>query len=552
MPNSPWSSTSSSGSSSAPSSTPLAPSSTVTDLNSVNKLTNLDKIILIQDWNAEQQTNSQLDTQAAALGVSATAYDNAVASLSTNLISAGAPSNWATTWPDGTTMSATSIMTNLNTWWTSIALNRASLQKACQDKITANAAYADALARSPNNLVKNGNCANTAPPAGSYEAAALTYYAPGVGTALSPNGWVRSLTAPASGNVFSQLSENDCVAGDQFYAECNAAYINNIDGNCWIGFSFFNAAGSDVGDYYSSQTPNFSFSSPVRLSLSATAPAGAVKVRVFIQLFHPTAINIAVFNEIYACRMIKTGMLQADAIQTSNYTEVSGNPTAGARMDISNTALKVASNNFQIGSTIFSDYLLARINQGLDGNTSVGHVFYRGSIDVSTRLGAPLIDRLTITRRRWDTTNHVGRLELSYQPSSWQDNLDAMRFLKVVLYRQNVVSGGSTTATLTAIDTYYPVANDRSYYSAGTDSNSGNLAIFTFETVDSGINGGFPAALVSLYNVYGPSAANCFYAFTGNADGSALTNSGAGWPTNMTGGTGGGGGGGGRRARHGV
>ncbi|BDU72405.1 host specificity protein J [Mesoterricola silvestris] len=113
--------------------------SAVGDLNSPNALTNLEKGLLVQKWNDEAQTKTQLDAQASTYTVSATAYDNAVVALSTGLIAAGAPSNWATSWPDGTTFTATGIVGSLSTWWANIASTRAALQGAINAKIAVNA-----------------------------------------------------------------------------------------------------------------------------------------------------------------------------------------------------------------------------------------------------------------------------------------------------------------------------------------------------------------------------------------------------------------------------
>ena len=59
--------------------------------SSVNYLTNTDKITLIQQYNAELATKTSLDASALALSVPTTAYDSAVAAISTTLVSDGAP-----------------------------------------------------------------------------------------------------------------------------------------------------------------------------------------------------------------------------------------------------------------------------------------------------------------------------------------------------------------------------------------------------------------------------------------------------------------------------
>ena len=101
--------------------------------NSLNYLTNADKVALLTQWKAELQTQTNLDGSAASTvpTTSHTAYDAAVTTLSTNLIAAGAPSGWATSWPDGATSGPwTGVKTNLQTWWASVAAARSALQAA--------------------------------------------------------------------------------------------------------------------------------------------------------------------------------------------------------------------------------------------------------------------------------------------------------------------------------------------------------------------------------------------------------------------------------------
>ena len=99
--------------------------------NSLSYLTNSDKISLMGQWAAEASTKTALDAQATAASVSSTAYDNAVSNLSTQLIAAGAPANWATIWPDGTTSGPwTNIQTSLSNLWATIATQRATLQRS--------------------------------------------------------------------------------------------------------------------------------------------------------------------------------------------------------------------------------------------------------------------------------------------------------------------------------------------------------------------------------------------------------------------------------------
>ncbi len=140
MPNSTWTETGASISL-APSVTPVSVSSSPED---VNYLTNSDKITLMAQYSAELATKTSLDETAASLGVSSSAYDNAVALISATLTDAGAPANWATVWPDGTTFGpVTGIQTSLANDWEEVASQRAALHSSIA---AANAAAAQAAA----------------------------------------------------------------------------------------------------------------------------------------------------------------------------------------------------------------------------------------------------------------------------------------------------------------------------------------------------------------------------------------------------------------------
>jgi len=102
----------------------------VGNINSVDYLAVIDQITVLRDWNNEANVKSQLDSQATALSITTekTTYDNAVAALSTNLISAGAPAGWASgSWPSSVFGPVTNIMLSLAGWWATIATARTAL-----------------------------------------------------------------------------------------------------------------------------------------------------------------------------------------------------------------------------------------------------------------------------------------------------------------------------------------------------------------------------------------------------------------------------------------
>jgi hypothetical protein len=125
------------------------------------------------------------------------------------------------------------------------------------------------------------------------------------------------------------------------------------------------------------------------------------------------------------------------------------------------------------------------------------------------------------------------------------DNLDGLSYAKIELFTQ---SAAGTSATLTTKGVYYCPLPDRIYYNPTSDSDAGNAAYATQVIAETGLSG-VPACKVTLYGVAGSSDTHCFYAASGWAAGTALTDNGTAWPSGMSGassgGTGGGTGGGG-------
>jgi hypothetical protein len=153
MPNSAWTETGS-AISLAPSTTPI---NTGSDPENVNYLSNQDKINLIAQYAGELAMKTALDTLTSTWSVSSSAYDAAVAAISTGLINAGAPSNWATIWPDGVTSGPwTGIQTSLANWFAQVATQRTALQSsisaaqaAAAQAAAVTAAVAQAIANAP-------------------------------------------------------------------------------------------------------------------------------------------------------------------------------------------------------------------------------------------------------------------------------------------------------------------------------------------------------------------------------------------------------------------
>lgn len=140
-----------------------AAQSTGDQINSPNYLSNAAKIALRQQWDAEAYQQAQLNTQASAAGVSSSAYGNAISALSTALVSAGAPANWATTWPNGTTSGPWSgIVTTIRDAWSTIAQERVKLQNAiaaADATAKANSAQTSAVTTAANDALSKMNSA---------------------------------------------------------------------------------------------------------------------------------------------------------------------------------------------------------------------------------------------------------------------------------------------------------------------------------------------------------------------------------------------------------
>lgn len=141
-------------------------------------------------------------------------------------------------------------------------------------------------------------------------------------------------------------------------------------------------------------------------------------------------------------------------LRTTNYAEDgSGNPTAGAKLASTGTAIKVAANSMQVGTQVLSDYWF-RLLQGVDGNIANGRIIWRGNNDATTRGGAPNIACLSVIPKPAManfTTNNLSSVQWqgdasgnisvyhSYvlTPTSYSgntDNLDAMSQIHVQFF----------------------------------------------------------------------------------------------------------------------
>lgn len=200
------------------------------------------------------------------------------------------------------------------------------------------------------------------------------------------------------------------------------------------------------------------------------------------------------------------GSAQISDLRTTNYAEDgSGNPTAGAKLASTGTALKVASGSLQVGSAVFTDYWYRLVN-AIDGSQG-SNVIWRGNNDTTTRGGAPNASCIAMYPMQAVVANGVQWAEWRYTitPTSYNastDNLDGMQAIRMRLY--------ATTGSATPfVDAHYPCMSR--LYDGGSGVGNGRISTFWRNT-----NGGvFLESSDHLYdgyirlnliNLYGPSA----------------------------------------------
>ena len=146
-------------------------SALLAELGSVSFLTPSDQIALLAQINAELATQTSLDATARSLAISTTTYDGAVTAISTELIDAGAPSNFLTVWPMTTSFEFPDIQTLLSNLWNQVATQRTALQTeiaSAQAEAAQAAAVAAALANAPTVVTTLPTLPNASFPAGRY------------------------------------------------------------------------------------------------------------------------------------------------------------------------------------------------------------------------------------------------------------------------------------------------------------------------------------------------------------------------------------------------
>ncbi|RKH93605.1 Hint domain-containing protein [Corallococcus sp. AB038B] len=305
-----------------------------------------------------------------------------------------------------------------------------------------------------------------------------------------------------------------CTAGDSFYAE---AWVKSSAALAQPGANLILLWEDASGAYGGQSTSTFVTltTSYQRVKVKGTCPAGCTGVQLYFEINAANSdTGKAVYLDAVSMRkMVTFDLLVANTLQTSNYAEDgNGVPVAGAKLDNVGTAFKAAGGNVQIGSYLL-DTPFFRANQALDGTSAAGRVHYRGSNNTGVRGGAPLIDRLDVQCTDYFryTTPIVHSWLVHHffiQPSSIDDNLDALRYLKVDYY-------SSVSATYRG--TRYIPLPDRKYASAVEGNALNRVAIsHTFQSPAAlaglwGQNlGEYVALLCEVHGVYGVSASMWF------------------------------------------
>lgn len=219
--------------------------------------------------------------------------------------------------------------------------------------------------------------------------------------------WCRRLDASAANDT--QLMDTiPCLYGDQHSFDC---YVKGSSATpvLQLYLKYVNAAGAQVG--LSPSTAYTGSTSQKALSVKGAVPAGAVGVQPWVKASTTAASSFLYFDQISLRRSIRPWHMDGD-----------------------------------------SGFRLLNGLKNLQGTGDINdRVFYAGNNDLSVRGGSPNIACLTVTPQKWDSTGHTGLVDFKIQPTAANDNLDAMRPTKAIIYSQSVpyVTSGAINVTLT-------------------------------------------------------------------------------------------------------
>jgi hypothetical protein len=169
--------------------------------------------------------------------------------------------------------------------------------------------------------------------------------------------WVREIATGGAASA-SMYAEFPAVPGETLIVDAQVKRTAG-GGNGYVFIIARNGAGSGVG----SASGNAVTSGSWALStVSLLVPATAVLVQAYFWVDRVTTDTTCQFDAVSVRRMISAGDIVADSLRTSNYVQDgSGNPTAGAKLDHTGTALKVAPGNLQLGTRLLSAFGTAAV-----------------------------------------------------------------------------------------------------------------------------------------------------------------------------------------------
>lgn len=226
----------------------------------------------------------------------------------------------------------------------------------------------------------------------------------------------------------------------------------------------------------------------------------------------PYYVRAAAYDSFDQLGLVMTSEMSvtpATDLRTMNYAEDgSGNPTAGASMSSSGTAMKAASGSLQLGSVVFTDYW-QRLVQGIDGAVNKP-LIWRGNNDTTTRGGAPNISCLTVYAMAEQVV--TGNFQQAYwtymvKPTSYSafsDNLDSILSLRVRLYQSTSSSAPFQDIQFPCVSRSYNGTDGAAYGSFHWGWRSPSCPILESSTMYSGY------MRVNLINAYGSSADSDF------------------------------------------
>ncbi|MCP3065784.1 Hint domain-containing protein [Myxococcus sp. K38C18041901] len=306
-----------------------------------------------------------------------------------------------------------------------------------------------------------------------------------------------------------------CSVGDEFFAEswvkASAPLTSNYGGALYL---FWTDASGNYAGANTSTPLNGVSTSYQRFKVKGVCPAGCTGV-LFVWEINagPSDVGKAVYLDALSLRRSVTfDLLSANTLQTSNYAEDgNGIPVAGAKLDNVGVALKVASQNLQVGryplEALFYKGLVS-----LDGPGPGNRCFYRGNNQGAVRGGAPNIDSLRVECADNITTSTLSwaTWQLFLQPQALDDNLDGLRYARVELWVRPTAGSAYRQQVL------HVALTDRVYQDAA-ESSANNQARASLQYMFAGSVTALSSTttsvwylLVSIVNAYGPSAAKWF------------------------------------------